>query len=256
MKTSRLLVTFLVTLLTVSSVEVAQQSKPPDTPAERSVATSDESKLPIKLLETSEGFHGDEVTAQTGDVWLGLFRSGERHYLRSTKIVVSLVNDPIVDEENEKTGKSVATKIKDPPVFLIKSPHTFREAVVPTLFSAPEPDESTSLNNGDERTFSYRGTSYRLFIPQSGSGEKFLSEDSRLLLTDGKHTQVLRTLDRCDDCGWSLHWVGDLDMDGKLDFYMDLNSHYNVSDKRLFLSSFAGPGELVKYVGNFTTVGC
>lgn len=60
----------------------------------------------------------------------------------------------------------------------------------------------------------------------------------------------------CDDCGWGIYWAGDLDGDGKLDLYLDLANHYNVGQYRLFLSSPAEKGKLVKEVANFRFVGC
>jgi hypothetical protein len=44
----------------------------------------DESKLKIKLLETGEGFHGDQVNAKSGETWLGLFKDNDKYILRNT----------------------------------------------------------------------------------------------------------------------------------------------------------------------------
>jgi hypothetical protein len=217
----------------------------------------DEEKLLFRLQETGDGFHGDEVNAAAGQTWLGLFTSGSGFYLHRTKIAVSMVNDPIVDDDNEKTGKSVATDIQDKSVFLLKRADSLREGPIKTVFFAPDINESTELANGTIKKFSFGGKVYELMVANDVSKEKFLGSGAKLLLKSGGKVQTLRDLkDGCDDCYWNLFWVGDLDGDGKLDFYLDLSNHYNVMDKRLFLSSRAKTGELVGYVANFSTVGC
>jgi hypothetical protein len=218
----------------------------------------DGENLPFGLQETGDGFHGDEVNAAAGQTWLGLFTSGNGFYLRRTKIAVSMVNDPIADDENEQTGKSVATDIRDKSVFLLKRADFLREGPIKTVFFAPDINESTTeLANGTIKKFSFGGKSYELMVANDVSKEKFLGSGAKLLLKSGDKVQMLRDLkEGCDDCYWNLYWVGDLDRDGKLDFYLDLSNHYNVTDKRLFLSSRAKTGELVGYVANFSTVGC
>jgi hypothetical protein len=218
---------------------------------------SEQTALPLKLQETGDGFHGDQVNAATGQIWLGLFNRGNDFYLRRTKVAVSMVNDPIVDDESEKTGKSVATAIHDKSVFLLKKADFLREGPVKTVFFAPDTDESTELANGTIKRFAFGGRDYELAVSNDVSKEKFLVAGSKLLLKDGSKVQILRNLkDGCDDCSWNLYWAGDLDRDGKLDLYLDLTDHYNTIDKRLFLSSRAEAGEIVKYVANFWTNGC
>ncbi|OPL18778.1 MAG: hypothetical protein AVO35_13050 [Candidatus Aegiribacteria sp. MLS_C] len=52
-------------------------------------------------------------------------------------------------------------------------------------------------------------------------------------------------------------WAGDLDGDGRVDLVIDNVPHYNIyKGLELYLSSEAGPGELVKRVAIFTAVGC
>jgi hypothetical protein len=81
--------------------------------------------------------------------------------------------------------------------------------------------------------------------------------NAKLVLVTGKSSQTLYTL---GDCGnepyWYLVWAGDLDRDGKLDLYVDVTQHYDVSERRLFLSAPARRGRLVKEVVAFVTGGC
>jgi hypothetical protein len=80
---------------------------------------------------------------------------------------------------------------------------------------------------------------------------------SRLLLENNDRKQVLYEwpsglLDQhCE-----LIWAGDLDGDGKLDLFMALSDHYNVTEYTLFLSSRGSGGKLVDRVAAFRATGC
>jgi hypothetical protein len=47
-----------------------------------------------------------------------------------------------------------------------------------------------------------------------------------------------------------------MDGDNKLDLYVQVSYHYNVSQRKLFLSSQAKRGGLVREVAELMTVGC
>jgi hypothetical protein len=99
------------------------------------------------------------------------------------------------------------------------------------------------------------GNEYKLQVVEAKNekDEKILA----LILESEATKQILHTLnaDYNSDLG-NLYWVGDLDRDGKPDFYMDLYVHYNAGNKVLFLSSQAERGKLVKKVAYFWTTGC
>lgn len=249
-----------------SSVPVAQALTSPDLlpPNFRELEWFEEHdpKFRIKLLELGEGFHGDQVDAKSGEAWAGLFREQGRYFLRATKIKITPATDVVVDDENGKikTGKTVSTGSGLPAVFLLKNAD-LPNGDVPTLFYsdpyAEDLDDASSLRNGTTKEFDFRGTHYQLSVVNRLSANEFLGAGSKLILTSDGKEQVLRYLnDDCNDCSWNLNWVGDLDSDGKLDFYFQLNGHYNSIDQRLFLSSRAKPGELVRYVARFWTSGC
>lgn len=217
----------------------------------------DSRKFKIKLLETGEGYHGDQVKAKSGETWLGLFKENDKYYLRSTKLKITRVQDTIVDDENKMTGKSVFTSYKASSVFLLKNAKMLREDEIDTLFFATDIDETTELKNGTQKEFKFNDENYSLRVENRFSADEFLGKGSKLILARGETTQILNYLkDGCNDCYWNLYWVGDLDKDGKLDFYLDLSWHYNVIDKRLFLSSQADKGKLVKNVAGFWINGC
>ena len=210
-------------------------------------------KNKIRIIETGE-FHGDEITAETGEMWLGLYTQSENYSLLPSVLTVEKVHDMIVDARDEKTGKSVKILGQTKPIFLIKGDGFVQSRTVKTVFD----DEKPIGNNFDE-TFQFQGKNYRLYVetqnPQNAKSE-MVDDTSKLVLSDGKTKQIIYSQKFCDDCGWSLRWAGDLDDDGKLDFYADLSNHYNASHRRLFLSSKAGNNELVKEVAEFVTVGC
>lgn len=233
----------------------------------------DEAKSPykIKLVETGEGFHGEEIEAKNGEVWLGLFKERENYFLRSAKIKIRPVQDDIVDDQNaaKKTGKSVAVEGKLKPIFLLKNAKNLREGKITTLFqgltwddvleneeSELAPDQLlTTLGKDFVQTYKIGGREYALKVVEATNknDEKILA----LVLQTGKIRQILQTMSvDADSSIGTLYWAGDLDGDEKPDFYFDLFEHYNVDNKVLFLSSEAEKGKLVKTVAQFWTTGC
>ena len=74
----------------------------------------------IEIIETG-AFHGDEISAKTGENWLGLLKQNGNYTLLPVVITVVNVHDPIVDEsESEKTGKEVKILGQENAVFLIR----------------------------------------------------------------------------------------------------------------------------------------
>lgn len=210
-------------------------------------------KNKIRIIEAGE-FHNEEITAESGEMWLGLYTQGENYSLLPSVLTVETVHDAVVDAADEKTGKSVKILGQTKPIFLIKGDGFVQSRTVKTVFDG----EKTIGNNFDE-TYNFQSKSYRLYVetenPKNVKSET-VDETSRFILSDGKTKQIIYSQKYCDDCSWSLRWAGDLDDDGKLDFYIDLSDHYNSSHRRLFLSSKAGNNELVKEVAEFVTVGC
>ncbi len=234
---------------------------------------NDEEKYPfkIKLLVTGSSFHGDEVKAKSGEIWLGLFKENDEYYLRSTKLKVRHVYDEIVDDEDKKakTGKEVIVDGKNQPIYLLKNANAIREGKITTLFQglswkdvfddkesdiAPD-DMLTTLKKNFSRTFEINEKKYKLKTIEA-KNEKGERIGALILESDGVR-QVLHTANVDDffDLG-HLYWVGDLDRDGKPDFYFDLFEHYNVMNRVLFLSSQAEKGKLLKKVAYFRTTGC
>lgn len=233
----------------------------------------DEEKYPfkIKLLVTGSSFHGDEVKAKSGEIWLGLFKEKEGYYLRPTQLKVRRIYDEIVDDEDKraKTGKEVIVDGKNQPIYLLKNANTIREGKITTLFQglswkdvyddkesdiAPD-DMLTTLKKNFSQKFEIKGKKYELKTIEA-KNKKDERIGALILESDGVR-QILHTANVDDyfDLG-HLYWVGDLDRDGKPDFYFDLFEHYNVMNRVLFLSSQAEKGKLIKKVAYFWTTGC
>ena len=121
--------------------------------------------------------------------------------------------------------------------------------------------DSQPLEEASPVTFELAESSYVLKVVGSEDTAKCsdhtLPKNARLVLTSGQSGQVLYSLQECgNDPSWSLLWAGDLDRDGKLDLYVNVTQHYNISERKLFLSSQAGEKELVRQVAELVTTGC
>lgn len=219
------------------------------------VCCSVNAKLPVKaqLMEVGQ-FHGDEIDARTGEEWFGLYADEGYGELRLTSVTVNTVHDPIVDDDNEQTGKEVSVNQGDAPIFLVKGLKELKPGAVISSFIGSQnliDQTSTHLKLGDRN--------YRLVVETQNIKDGMLTENAQLVLICEEERQVLRALKVSKEpveVGWYLNWAGDLDGDGRLDLYMQLSNHYNVSDKRLYLSSRAGKGRLLRLAASFTTVGC
>lgn len=210
-----------------------------------------------KLIEPG-AFHGEEVTARSGEKWLGLHITGENSMLLTYRLTVNAVQDSLVDEEGQKTGKEVSVDLPLEPLFLIKGTGILKAGPVTTVF-----DDGSDLSNLKESspiTLDLAGKSYLLKVGSEDTAkcpDQPLPRNARLVLVNGETRQVLYTLEECgDDPSWRLIWAGDLDGDGKLDLYVNVTQHYNVTKRKLFLSAPAREGQLVKEVAEFVTSGC
>jgi hypothetical protein len=224
----------------------------------------------IKLLETGEGFHGDEVDAESGAVWLGLFKENNEHFLRSEKIKIRRVHDEIVDEdEQSKSGKSVSVAGKNQPLFLLRNADSLKSGAIKTLFQGYTSDDmdkaaelgvntdemQATLKKGFVQKYEIGGKEYTLKVKDAINKrqEKILA----LVLESKGAKQILHTMnEEYTNYLGTLYWVGDLDHDQKPDFYIELYIHDNVSFKNLYLSSEANGSDLIKKVAYFSTTGC
>jgi hypothetical protein len=212
-----------------------------------------QASTPVRLLMVGT-FHGDEVTARSGEVWLGLFPTADGYALRATTLKVKAVRDEILDGENERTGKEVTVGDSREPLFLVKATPRLRpRAAVPTVFAGEsffEKDSHVRLAGPDGGEYLLTVDSVQMASVEAPDPVPY----SVLTLALGGVTQRLSTTP--DHVTLRLLWAGDVDGDGKLDLLLDLPSNDNTSEHRLFLSTAARNGELVRQVAVFETVGC
>jgi hypothetical protein len=219
----------------------------------------------VKLLEIGEGFHGEQIHAKSGETWFGLFKKDNKLILEKTEIEIKKVYDTVVDDENNgvKTGKSVITENKNPSVFILKNAEFLKKGEVKTYFGGnnfgddmEEFIDYLPLRVGVVKTFDLDNEKYMLRVKKGINKNK--EKITALVLENRNTAQTLHSLKNFDENDYlgTLIWAGDLDKDGKPDFYFDLYVHDNVSDKYLFLSSKSGKGKLLEIVANFWTNGC
>lgn len=207
----------------------------------------------IEVLETGQ-FHGEEIMAETGEMWLGLYRKGDSFSLLPSVLTIQTVHDAIIDAEGEMSGKDIKVAGQGEPEFLVKGGNFIQGMIVKTVTA-----ENKQISKDYDETFDFNDQKYRLKVEtstESKDDNQLIGNNSKLVLSVGKIKQVLYSVEECSSCFWQINWIGDLDNDGKLDFYLYLTDHYNVANQKLFLSTRAESGKLVKEVAEFTTTGC
>ncbi len=220
------------------------------------------SKFKLKLIDFinhGNAYRKSEVIAKSGENWLGFFTKDGNSFLKYTKVsVIAESNLNYIDEKyvfiklNEKTS----------PLFLLKNSKKLKEGNIITLFQGRPPGEESSdddlsiINRGFVHEFQVGEKKYNLRVKDAltESGDKVLA----LVLETENVSQIVTYTPYFDrDFLGDLLWVGDLDGDSKLDFYLEFNRFEKGSfESSLFLSSEAEKGELVKEVAVFGTLGC
>jgi hypothetical protein len=187
-------------------------------------------------------FHGSEVETSDGDIWLAVFPTGDGSVAKRIELVVRPAYDPYLDHDDEMTARTVYSASLDgmkPLFFLRPVDSVFTEGGLPTALTRSPvlmPDTTLEL----------MGSSF-LYTTEEG-----------LYLSDGQVSQRLSDVypvsygERV-----SVVWAGDLDGDGLVDLVLDDQGHYAMNlFLRLFLSSEAEPGFLVREVASFMAVSC
>lgn len=214
-------------------------------------------------------FHGDEPVARDGEHWLALRRDAlvDEASLVPVTLVVAAVEDAVLDQAGQRTGRSVqAREGHDDVVMFLRGGQLVPG---PVATAAIEP----LANDGPhriEQAIEFEGLRHALrsdCLPAPAApGDTQQRFDCAITLEAGGRTQVLvrmggyaerDDLPRLgDDASPAVLFAGDLDGDGRLDLLFDTTDHYNLSRPTLFLSAPAQAGELVREVARFESVGC
>ena len=210
----------------------------------------------LDILETGNNFDKEEIEeVKSGETWLGLFRGKNGFYLRDAKIKIRPEQRKNYGRDNSLTIK---LNRKSESVFMLKNAGKLKKGKVETLYRRASLEESEPMKIGFSRTFKFGNRTYTFEVRAglTDTNEK----RSVLLLKSGNKSHIIYYnlfFEAGDNIGEML-WVGDLDRDGKLDFYLDFYTFEKGGyDSGLFLSSEAEKGDLVKQVAAFgTNSGC
>ena len=209
----------------------------------------------IQLLQVG-AFHGNEVSAESGEVWLGLYSTPDGYTLIPSRITVETVYDPFVDNAGEQTGKVVSVEGETRPLLLIKGLDAPEAASIKTLSAeqiilSPGKSLSLRLDNENESHLTVYGEG------EVGPNGFTSLENYSLELSKGQLSQELLAYSATNGAIPTLLWAGDLDGDNQLDLVINATPHYVVSSAPiLFLSSMAKEGNLVQKVAIFIATGC
>ncbi|MBL8297033.1 MAG: hypothetical protein JNN30_01690 [Rhodanobacteraceae bacterium] len=208
-----------------------------------------------QLTLPGENFHGDEVHARDGEIWLALIAEHGAAKLEVTKLVVKAVNDPVLDGPDDKTGRSVTAPGINALVFL-RGIAELKPGAIPAVVS----DSTLLMIDGplelrlDDKLFHLR--------PRCDVVKPNASIRCEVLLDDGAHAQPLfSTVGESNDDGTgflaaTLLFAGDLDHDGRIDLLMDTAGGENKARPTLFLSTAAKKGQHVAEVAQQELTGC
>ena len=209
----------------------------------------------VQLLQVGV-FHGNEVSAESGEVWLGLYPTSDGYTLIPSRITVETVYDPLVDGDGEQTGKMVSVEQQKRPLFLVKGLNAPKRELIRTLSAEGailSPGKSLDLRLDDTNESHLTAYGEGAIDPKG-----FTSlENYSIELSQGQLSQELFTYSLTNGAIPSLLWAGDLDGDSQLDLVVNATPHYTVySAPILFLSSVAKKDNLVQQVALFIATGC
>lgn len=204
--------------------------------------------------------HGDEITAQSGETWWGLYPKGDGFELLPATITVEAIRE-YDNPPGMMTGKEVSVNDKRQPLILVKGLKNPSSGLIKTLFHGyrflyPGQSEHFTIDKKIHVTICTFGTAR----PSEKNTWPPRVVDYSLCFSlgqQGSPLQEILKLPAVDEDGPpTLRWVGDLDRDGKPDFLMDLTHHYNLKVMTLFLSSEASNGQLAAKVAERRSTGC
>lgn len=187
--------------------------------------------------------------AHAGEDWLALVVDEEHSALVSTPVSVDAVADPVF---GDAPGERVAAPaLGGEPLALLRDLPLLRAGDVVTVLAEPK-DLARDL---PLMMFLNSAEAYRLTLDCGPMPADHARERCTLGFARGGQRQALARFEGSRvasgqralgvDAAPALLWAGDIDRDGRLDLLLDLSDRYDLGATSLFLSTAAGPGQLV-----------
>lgn len=224
-----------------------------------------EQEFKMKLVDIHEhenAYRRSEVIANNGEKWLGLFEKDEKFYIKKTQVRVKF--DPEYEGYGDEDYMRLTTSDKGNPVFILANARRLKPGPVESLYLRPSYEEierrrlyDKPTKIGYEENFSLGGNEYVIRVGRGLTNENVKVIMMTLSLNGISQPITYLPYNSDDDTVGHLVWIGDLDGDKKLDLYMDHDGYETCGfSSRLFLSSAAKKGELVRQTAAFGTAGC
>ena len=201
-----------------------------------------------QLLVTGKWF-AEYVSAESGEVWLGLYQVGDEYELRSTTLTVT---EFTTSARRMEPRKEVQTNQPSTPRFLVRGVEQLQPGKVEAIIQDWE-----FLYPGQRAYFQSGGIYYVL----GAAGEVIFYDSSEIgiikykLALTSNHLKIWQTLLDVDigleEASPRVIWAGDLDRDEKVDLFMDTSRKYSYVEYALFLSSAAKDEEIVGQVATW-----
>jgi hypothetical protein len=216
----------------------------------------------IDVFEAGGIYRESEVIAKTDERWLTLFeRKGKYQLEFANAKLKKFRTQSYAGDENDV---QLSFDRRGVPILAIRRRLGLKPGPVTTLYHRPSQDEIDrrnlpigSMKTGYSQDFYLDGGEHALRVSRAidRSGTKV----GVLVLEHKGFKQVLATAFHDPKYGETigrLLWVGDLNDDGKLDLYFDVDNEIGAFGTRLYLSSSSEAGKLVTLVAWFGTAGC
>jgi hypothetical protein len=206
---------------------------------------------PPQILITGQ-FHADEVPSDPGRGWLALRVLAGRWHLTPTKVSAKRVYDPVLDNNDAKTGILIESSHPEAIVYVRSGSFSPGKVETPAMQFLAKPRALTPKMK--KLVLFFHGRKYEIAASSAAS-------TTGISIANARGTSEIAQVAQAgiqDDTGpgiAELLWAGDLDRDGELDLVLRYQS-YNAGGVCLFLSSKKPKGGVVGKLDCVSGVGC
>jgi hypothetical protein len=216
----------------------------------------------IDLYNTESVLRKSEAAPRHGQKWFVMTEKNGKYEIKSSVVKVKqLATVSYVGDENDA---KLIFDVTDNPLFAFRGIKNIKPGPVKTLYLRPTNAEIETrglpigpMETGYSQDFNLNDqwTTLRVSEGQTTSGNRI-----GLLVLERPDHRLKQIVARNYFEGGktiigTLYWAGDLDNDGKLDLYFD-EFNEKAFWGRLYLSSHASDGEMLKLVATFGFGGC